>query len=366
MKNKKIIIAGGTGFIGQALARYFGKDNRIVIISRHSRKIKDNSFKNTLLTAADGYNITYWHWDGRRLEKHWADELEGADLLINLAGKSVNCRYTEQNKKEIIGSRRDSTLVLAEAIRRCAHPPALWINAASATIYRNATDRPQDEWNGEISDWKNDNMPYSLADRLRFACRRWKAGIQYGKQSTQYTRLSQDFSVQVCKIWEQTFFETSVPGTRKIALRIAITLGDGGAIVPYYRLAKFGLGGHQGNGRQMMSWVHEEDLCRLIEWCAVNSEAQGIYNVAAPDPIPNKTFMATLRRLTRNPVGLPAPACLLELGAALIGTETELILKSRWVLPTRLLQSGFRFRHPTLESALQQLVAVADRRLYHL
>ncbi|WEK37613.1 MAG: DUF1731 domain-containing protein [Candidatus Pseudobacter hemicellulosilyticus] len=357
MINKKIIIAGGTGFIGQLLAAQFGKENRIVIISRHGRKTKDNSYSDRLLTVADGYNITYWHWDGRQVEKHWAAELEGADLLINLAGKSVNCRYTEQNKQTILDSRVNSNRVLAEAIRQCSTPPALWINAASATIYRHATDRPQDEFTGEISDWKKDNMPYSALDRLRFTGKKWAARFRHGKDSEAYQQLDRDFSVQVCKAWEQSFLDEPTPGTRKVALRIAITLGAGSILVPFQRLARLGLGGSLGNGRQMMSWVHAEDLGRVIHWCLVNPSAEGVYNVASPGPVSNKQFMSTFRKLVKIPFGLPAPACMLELGAALIGTETELLLKSRWVLPARLEKEGFVFRHSTLEPTLKELLA---------
>jgi len=327
MKNKKIIIAGGTGFIGQALAKYFGKNNRMVILSRQTGNSENNAFTQELLTPALGYNIIYRRWDGMHLEKHWIRELEGADLLINLAGKSVNCRYNEKNKQTIFNSRINSTRTLGMAIGKCKQAPSLWINAASATIYRHATDQPQDEYTGEIQN---------------------------------------DFSVQVCKLWEQTFFEQPCPATRKIALRTAITLGNAGVMTPYLNLLKFGLGGKQGNGNQMYSWVHIEDFCRTVEWVFNNSAMEGVYNCAAPHPVTNKFFMQTLRKATGHLIGLPAFEWMLQIGTWLLGTEKELVLKSRWVLPTKLLESGFQFQFPHLEEAVKDIIAKTDSKQYHL
>jgi uncharacterized protein (TIGR01777 family) len=317
MKNKKIILAGGTGFIGQALAARWGKDNQLIILSRQSAGAQNNSYKRKLLSAAEGYHITYWHWDGYSVEKHWANALEGADLVINLAGRSVNCRYTPRNKQEIFDSRTDATRAIGQAIREAVVPPKLWINAASATIYRHAQDRPQDEYTGEYQN---------------------------------------DFSVLVCKRWEKTFEEQRTPFTRKVALRIAITLGEGGVIVPYLRLLKLGLGGRQGSGRQMYSWVHIEDLGRAAEWFLDHPELEGVYNVAAPGPVTNAYFMSALRRLTGHRLGLPAPAWLLKIGAAVIGTETELVLKSRWVVPTKLQETGFVFKYAQVDAALRSII----------
>jgi len=326
-KNKRIVIAGGTGFIGQQLVGYFGKNNHIVVLSRQSVGAQNNAYTHTLLLPKYGYDVTYRRWDAEHVEKHWAQELEGADLVINLAGRTVNCRYTAQHRREIFDSRTNATNVLGEAVRRCAVPPKLWINAASATIYRDASDRPQDEYTGEFHN---------------------------------------DFSVQVCKLWEKTFYEQPTPFTRKVALRMAITLSNGGVLVPYFRLLKYGLGGRQGSGRQMYSWVHAEDICRLTEWLYHHPECEGTYNCAAPNPVTNEFFMKTLRHAAGIRVGLPAPAWMLALGAKLIGTETELLLKSRWVVPTRLTQAGFVFKYPKLETALQSIIAQTPRELYHL
>jgi uncharacterized protein len=198
---------------------------------------------------------------------------------------------------------------------------------ASATIYRHAQDHPQDEYNGEF---KN------------------------------------DFSVQVCKLWEKTFDEERTAFTRKIALRMAITLGNGGVMIPYFNLLKFGLGGYQGNGKQMYSWVYIEDICRAIEWFSDHPEMEGTYNLSSPNPVTNKMFMKTLKDVTKTKMALPAPAWVLKIGAALIGTETELILKSRWVIPTKLTEAGFQFQYPELEDAIKAIVEKIPRKNYHL
>lgn len=318
MNNKKIVIAGGTGFIGRALAAFFGKDNDVVILGRHVPADPPN---------ANGYRIQYLQWDGLRVEKHWAAAIDGSDLVINLAGKSVNCRYTSKNKQEIFDSRTDSTRAIGLAIRDAVVPPKVWINAASATIYRHAEDHPQDEYTGEIGD---------------------------------------GFSVQVCKKWEKVFDEQRTPFTRKVALRIAITLGTGGVIVPYLHLLKFGLGGRQGSGRQMYSWVHIEDLCRVVRWVYERDKVEGIYNVCSPHPISNRQFMKSLRKAGGTRMGLPVFTWMLKLGALLIGTETELVLKSRWVLPAKLLETGFIFKHPDIEDALKDVIQKIPRKKYHL
>ncbi|ASZ09548.1 TIGR01777 family oxidoreductase [Chitinophaga pendula] len=313
MRNKKIVIAGGTGFIGKGLCAYFGTDNDVVVLTRHP-------------AAAEG-RVQYIYWDGRTLGG-WEGYLDGADLLINLTGKSVNCRYTAANRQEIFDSRTQATAILGEAVRLCGQAPRVWINAGSATIYRHAEDRAMDEYNGEIED---------------------------------------DFSVQVCKRWEGTFNALVLPGTRKIILRIAVTLGaQGGVIFPYLNLVKFGLGGYQGTGRQMYSWVHITDICRMMEWLYERDDQEGTYNCSAPQPVTNRVFMQTLRKATGYWFGLPAPTWILRIGAKLIGTETELLLKSRWVLPTRITQAGFRFRYPQLRGAMDAIVAELPRRRYWL
>lgn len=209
-------------------------------------------------------------------------------------------------------------------------------------------------------------MPYNIIDQIRYKKNRVIAKLFHGKASDQYKELEMDFSVQVCKRWEKTFFDQQTPATRKIVLRTAITLGKGGVITPYLNLCKFGLGGKQGTGKQMFSWVHVEDVARMIEWLYENDKTAGIYNCVAPNAIPNYALMKTLRQLTGNKIGLPAYTWMLEAGAFMIGTETELILKSRWVVPTRALQEGFSFKYPLLNDALKQIISELSKKTYRL
>lgn len=290
----KVVLAGGTGFVGQAFARRFGElGAEVKVISRQASHIP---------------------WENRRAI---VEALEGADLLINLAGRSVNCRYTPENRRLILDSRTETTRLLGESVLACSRPPALWINSSTATIYRHAEDRPMTEEGGEIGT---------------------------------------GFSVDVAKAWEAAFFAFDLPATRQVALRIAIVLDDGGVMAPLRNLVRFGLGGAQGSGRQQFSWIHMEDLFRIVRFLQEHPELHGVFNASAPHPVTNRELMASLRRAMGVPVGLPAPRWLLELGARLIRTETELVLKSRWVLPERLKRAGFSFRYDTLEKALNEIV----------
>ena len=366
MKNKKIIIAGGTGFIGQALIRYLGKDNEIIILGRQSGDRHKNSYTKKLITAWAGCDLRYIKWNGKDVEDHWSSEIDGADVVINLAGKSVNCRYHQKQKKEIFDSRTNATKSIGEAIRKAKQPPSLWINAASATIYQDSLIKSNDEWTGIISEWKKNNMPYNFIDYLRHKKNRLLARLFHGRNSIAYKELDLDFSVLVCKLWEKTFLEQPTTHTRKIALRTAITLDKGGVITPYLNLCKFGLGGKHGNGKQMFSWVHAEDLARMIEWLYENKKSEGIYNCVAPNVVSNYSFMKTLRQVTGHKIGLPATTWMLEAGAFMIGTETELMLKSRWATPARAMQEGFAFKYSILKNALHEIVSHLPRKKYHL
>lgn len=306
MKFNKIILAGGTGSLGTKLANYYSdKAREIIILSRKSK-------------AAQG-NIRTVVWDAKTTGD-WVMELEGADILINLCGKNVNCRYTEKNKAEILNSRLTPTRLLGEVIANLKTPPALWLNAASATIYRHAEDRPQDEETGDIG---------------------------YG------------FSIDVCKQWERTFLEQQTPQTRKAALRIGIVLSqNGGAFPALCNLVKLGLGGNQGNGNQYVTWIHEQDVAAITEWIYNHPELTGAINVTSPNALKNADVMRIIRKAYSIPFGLPSPKWLLEIGAAIIGTETELVLKSRWVYPKRLLDSGYKFQYPKADHAINDLVSI--------
>ena len=305
MKYGKIILAGGNGYLGTVLAKYFSPlADEVIILARKPQ--------------AETGNIKTLLWDGQTAGD-WSLSLEDADLLVNLCGKNVNCRYTQQNKKAIFDSRLIPTRLLGKVINEMENPPKLWINITSATIYRHAEDRPQDELTGEIGE---------------------------------------GFSIEVCKAWESSFFETDTPKTRKVALRMGIVLGlKDGAFPRLLNLAKLGMGGKQGNGEQYVSWVHELDAARSVEWLLKHNEIEGPLNCTAPGAIKNDVFMHSIRKAYGIGFGLPAPAWLLAIGAKIIGTETELILKSRWVKPGILLANGFEFKYGTIDKAVGALAA---------
>ena len=292
---KKIVIAGGTGFLGSFLASKFrGKGYEVIIISRNNGDVAWKDLEAVV------------------------NSLDSADAVINLSGKSVDCRYSEHNKREILASRIETTKAIGEAIQRCSHPPKVWINSSTATIYRHAEDRAMTETDGEIGT---------------------------------------GFSVNVALQWEKSFFDFTLPATRQIALRMAIVLGkDGGAMRPLERLARLGFGGKQGKGSQRFSWIHIEDVYQIILFLMEHDQLNGIFNCSSPHPVTNQVFMQGLRNALHKKIGLPAPEWLLKIGAVLIRTETELILKSRWVVPDRLLKSGYEFAFPSLEKAFEDIL----------
>lgn len=299
----KIIIAAGTGFLGQALIRHFKQNAKeIVVLTRGKEKQEGN--------------ISYVHWNAKSLTG-WEAALENADLLINLAGKSVDCRYNEANKREILLSRINSTKILNNAVLQCKKPPKHWLNSSTATIYRHSEDKQMDEYTGEIGN---------------------------------------DFSMNVAQSWEKAFFKTETPNTKKTALRTSIVLGkNGGAFLPLKNLTQMGFGGKQGNGKQFVSWIHEDDFAKALEF-VFEKEITGVINIVSPTPIQNKDFMKALRKELKIPFGTPVGKRLLEFGAKIIGTETELVLKSRNVIPKRLQENGFTFKYQTIESAFKNLI----------
>jgi NAD dependent epimerase/dehydratase family enzyme len=309
----RVVIGGSTGFIGRHLVqRYRAEGREVVTISR------------------SGADLT------------WSDQagidaaVEGSALVVGLAGKSVSCRYTPENRTEILRSRLDTTAALSAAISRAASPPALWVNSSTATIYRHAEDMPMTESRGE---------------------------------------LGTGFSVEVAKAWERGLMADALPATRRVALRTAIVLGDGGVLGSLRDLARLGLGGTQldgrwpvsaarraagtahtpgaRGGRQRFSWVHVDDVLGIIDFIEAHPDLDGPVNACTPSPVDNRAFMAAVRRAVGARIGPPLPRWMLELGAFGIRTETELILKSRWVLPERLLAAGYVFRHPDLDEALR-------------
>lgn len=292
--NKKIVIAGGTGFVGNYLTSKFREEGfEVCIISRNS-------------------------------EVRWSDKaallnaLEGADTLINLAGKSVNCRYNQRNKELILNSRLETTRLLGEMIQQCVNPPRLWMNASAATIYRDVQSRPNNE-----------------------------SDLVYGE----------GFSVEVSKQWEQAFYDFKFEKTRQVAMRISIVLGRNGGVMPVYKnLVRFGLGGKQGSGKQKFSWIHIEDFFGIIQHVRSTQHISGPVNFAAPFPISNEVFMQKFRQIMGVKFGLPSFKWMLEIGAILIGTESELILRSRWVVSQKLNESSFQFQFPEIEGALKDLL----------
>lgn len=308
----KLIIPGGSGFLGRILAPWFaGRGWSVVVLSRKN--------------SAPAGGVRFVPWDGETIGD-WARELDGAAAVVNLAGRSVNCRYTRRNRREILQSRLRSTRVLGQAIAACAAPPPVWLNSSTATIYKHSFDRPMDEATGTIG------------------------ATPEAKDA---------FSIEVAQAWERTLEECPTPGTRKVALRTAMVLaaGRGGVLDVLHRLVRLRLGGTMGRGDQFVSWIHGEDFCGAVAWLIDRESLSGPVNLAAPQPVPNRDLMRVLRRRCGVRIGLPATRWMLEVGAVLLRTETELILKSRRVVPGRLLDAGFRFRFPDVETALDDLLA---------
>jgi uncharacterized protein len=309
----KIVIPGGSGQVGTVLARAFARDgHEVVVLSRGG-------------AAAAGRAVG---WDAASLGP-WAQEIDGADVVVNLAGRSVNCRYDEANRRAIMDSRVDSTRVLGEAIAQADRPPRVWLQSSTATIYAHRYDAPNDERAGRLGGDEPD-MPDA-----------WR------------------FSVDVARAWERALEEAATPGTRKVAMRTAMVMSPdrGGVFDVLLSLVRRGLGGKAGDGRQYVSWIHHEDLVAALYLLIERDELEGPVNLAAPEPLPNAEFMRALREAWGARVGLPAAKWMLEAGAVFMRTETELVLKSRRVVPGRLLDAGFAFRHPSWPQAARSLCA---------
>ncbi|HEX7183260.1 MAG TPA: TIGR01777 family oxidoreductase [Thermoanaerobaculia bacterium] len=313
----KIVIPGGTGHVGTLLAQAFhGDDHEVVVFSR--------------LPKAAPWRVVRWNPEDPR---DWPEELEGADVVINLAGRSVNCRYTQKNRDEILQSRVSTARAVGRAILNAKRPPALWLQASTATIYAHRYDAANDEASGLIG------------------------GEEPGAPDTWR------FSIDVATAWERALDEAPTPRTRKVKLRSAVVMSPdpGGAFSTLLTLVRRGFGGTAGDGRQYVSWIHEADFIRAIDWLIEREHLGGAVNVAAPNPLPHKEFMSALRQAWGAPIGLPATKWMLELGAIFLGTETELILKSRRVVPGRLLADGFSFQYPEWPIAAKDLCALYRR-----
>jgi uncharacterized protein len=311
----KIVLPGGSGQVGTLLARSFHADgHEVVVLSRQP-------------ASAPWRTVA---WDART-SGSWEAEIDGADAVINLAGRIVNCRYTEANRRDILQSRVDSTRAVGAAIARARRPPQAWLQASTATIYAHRYDAANDEATGVLGGQETD-APASWA-----------------------------FSVHVARSWEKTLDEAAVPGTRKVALRTALVLSPdrGGIFDTLLGLVRRGLGGTAGDGRQYISWIHHRDFVRAVRWLIEHGDVAGAVNLSAPEPLPNAEFMRALRQAWGARVGLPASRWMLEIGALLMRSETELVLKSRRVAPARLLQEGFTFDFPTWPAAAQDLCRAA-------
>lgn len=309
----KIVISGGSGQVGSILAQALPSSGHdVVVLSRRS-------------TTDRLRTVT---WDGESIGP-WVSELDGADAVINLAGQSVNCRYTSENRRIIMESRLKSTKILGEAISQSDNPPRVWLQASTATIYAHRYDAPNDEATGTIG-----GLEPNAPDTWRF-------------------------SIEVATNWERVCNEAETPQTRKVLLRSAIIMSPspGGPFDLLLRLVRFGLGGTVGDGNQYVSWIHDEDFVRAVRWLIEHDEIDGAVNLAAPNPLTNSEFMRSLRSAWGISFGLPAPEWLLEIGAFMLRSESELALKSRRVVPTRLLDSGFIFKYPTWPEAASDLCA---------
>ncbi|MEY2537244.1 MAG: uncharacterized protein QOG67_984 [Verrucomicrobiota bacterium] len=308
----KIVIAGGTGQVGAVIRRALRSQHDLLVLTRsHDLDSVDRTV----------------YWDGKN-PGPWAAELEEADVIINLAGRSVNCRYGSRNRRDIVESRVSSTRAIGFALKQVKKPPALWLQASTATIYAHRFDVPNDEVTGIIGG-EESNAPNT-----------WR------------------FSIDVAKAWEAAVQNVGpLPNTRVVLMRSAMIMSpdQGGIFAVLRRLARLGLGGRAGSGRQYVSWIHEQDFVRVIETLFVDESLSGPINVCSPNPLPNADFMKILRRACGAPIGLPATKWMLEVGAFFIRTETELILKSRRVVPRRLLESGFEFQFPRWREAAEDL-----------
>jgi len=326
--SNRIVLAGGSGVLGRLLSGALeAKGHELIVLTRFPERHQVGAARRANRTPQRGVPTRsdlakYVAWDARTLGS-WREELEGAAAVINLTGRSVNCRYNAANRRAILESRVLSTRVLGEAIAACANPPPTWLNASTATIYKHSFDRLMDE-TGEIAADKD---------------------------------AKDEFSVEVAQAWEQALDKAPTPATRKIPLRLSMVfVPERGSVFPVLRrLVRFGLGGSMAGGRQFVAWIHHEDFCRAVVWILEHPELRGPINVVAPNPLTNREMMAVFRKVCGASFGLPAARWMLEIGAFFMRTETELMIKSRRAVPGKLPASGFQFNFATFQSALEEL-----------
>ncbi|MFT5290820.1 MAG: hypothetical protein ACI8QS_003025 [Planctomycetota bacterium] len=324
LHRRKIVIPGGSGRLGRILAGAFReRGDEVVVLTR--RPVSERAVESR---REDLLPIREVHWDGRS-RGSWEGEIDGADAVLNLAGRCVDCRYNKHNLEQMLHSRVDSTRAVGRAIERSIRPPGLWLQMSTATIYAHRMDAPNDEATGVIGGFESGVPGY------------WRT------------------SVNIALEWERAQAEAHVPGTRRIALRSAMVMSSqpGGAFLIFKRLARLRLGGSIAGGRAFMSWIHERDFVRAIQFLMEHRELEGAINLAAPEPLPQAEFMAALRDSMGIRIGLPATRAMVHLGASILGSDPELILKSRRVIPGTLLAAGFAFDFPSWGQAARDLVA---------
>ncbi|MFB7593732.1 epimerase [Streptomyces sp. NPDC056160] len=306
----KVVLPGGTGQVGTVLERALtAAGHDVVVLTRRPRRAGQV------------------RWDGRTLGP-WAEVIDGCDVVVNLAGRSVNCRYTQENLRAMMDSRVDSARVVGEAVAAAEQPPRLWLQMSTATVYAHRFDAPHDEATGVIGGSEPGVPGY------------WAR------------------SVAIARAWEREQERAATPHTRKVALRSAMVMSPdrGGVLDVLLRLARLGLGGPVAGGAQYVSWVHDHDFVRAVLFLAGRKDIEGPVNIAAPAPVPQRTLMRVLRTAWGVPVGLPATRWMAEAGAFVLRSDTELLLKSRRVIPGRLLDAGFAFDHPQWPEAAVDLV----------
>lgn len=343
MGRSKVVIAGGSGLLGQALqARLTADEREVVLLCR--KPAREGTW--TFHTPYSEFRETTLAWDGQTVGDWWR-ALDGAEAVVNLAGRSIDCRFTPENRRQILNSRVDSVRAIGEAIGRCTEPPKVWLQSSAMAIYGDTGDRACDERDAPSSASLRAPTPSASSGQVSPA----KGEVEMGVS---------EFMQHVCLLWEHALRDAGAPSTRKVAFRSAVVLDPKlGAFPKIRKLVKWGLGGHAGSGRQFFSWIHVDDWVEAAVFLLERPDLEGAFNLSSPNPVSNREFMAAIRRAARRPWSPPVPAPLLRLGSHLMGTEGDLVLGSQRVLPARLLEAGFRFSSPDVDPAVADLAEKA-------